>query len=918
MKSRNSSATRILTLAVCSLVVAFNGFTAAALQSFGTLRGRVSDQFGGSIVGATVTLVNAAGAEKSTVTNAEGVYVYAALPLGSYTVRATAKGFGRFEKADVAIASGRAETLDIKLDVEQIKDDVTISTANTRLNTDNETSAQTIVLRGTDLDMLPDDPDQMAADLRILGGIGEGPDGTQILVDGFSGNRVPQKSTIREVRINSDPYGASQDFFGFGRIEIFTRPGASKFRGQAFFNYNDRNLNARNPVARSDTPYVMRFYGASVSGPMFGQKASFFLDATRHEINESLPVNAITLDAAQNIVPFNDVIRIPLRRTAYSGRFDYQINKDNTLVARYEYSRMGYTGGLGDLSLPSRAFPIRMHDHTLQLTETAIVSPAVMNETRFQFRRGVVARLGRSDQPTINVQGAFVGGGPQVGNEANRTDSYELANTTTWAHGTHTVRGGGRLRVSSIDDISAYNFGGSYIFSSLEQYRDVLRGVAGARPVQFTISTGRPEVQFNQVDFGGFVSDDWRVRSNFTLSYGLRYEAQSNIDDKVDLAPRLSFAWAPGAGAPGKPPKTVIRGGAGIFYSRFGDNLTLDALRYNGANQRQFIVTNPDFYPHVPTAFELASAALPPTVRRIAPDLKTPYVLGTSLSAERQLPHDTTISLAYIFKGARQLLRSRNINAPLPGTFNAAVPGSGVRPLGNVGNIFVFESGGIYNDHTLVFSFNSRLNKRTSAFMRLGWSKENSDTEGPYSFSADPYDFSSEYSKAANDRRVFFTGGGNYNGPWGLSFSPFVMAFSPNRFNIITGVDSNGDGVLTERPAFANDLSKPGVVRTPFGDFDPNPGPGQRIIPRNYGEGAKLVQVNLRVSKNFNFGNVGGTNGRPPEKRFHLSTYAQVQNLLNTTNRGSIVGNLGSPRFGQSFGITNFPRRIEMGVRLGF
>jgi hypothetical protein len=901
--------------AACSLAVISGGVNALAVQNQGSLRGRVTDQLGGLVVGATVALVAGDGEEKTAVTDSEGGYVVSGLAPGKYTVRANAAGFALYEQPEVAIAGGRAETLDIKLSVREVTGDVTVSTGNGgSLGTDADNSASTLVLRGSDLDILPDDPEQMAADLRMLGGPSEGPDGTQILVDGFSGSRIPPKSSIREVRISSDPYSASQDFYGFGRVEIITKPGSSKFNGSGFFNYNDRNLNARNPVAVSDTPFLMRFYGGNVSGPIFGNRGSYFLDFTRRDVDESLPINALTLDPALNVVRFDEVFPIALRRTGYSGRFDYQLSKDNTLVARYEYSRTGYTGGLGDLSLPSRAFPVRLSDHTLQLTETAILSPSALNETRFQFRRSNVAREGRSDEATINVQGAFVGGGPQVGDELNRTNSYDLTNTTTWTRSTHTWRAGARLRYSSINDISATNFGGTFVFSSLDQYRDVLLGVPGARPVQFTLAAGNPEARLSQLDFGGFVQDDWKVRQNFTLSYGLRYEAQSNIGDKVDLAPRLSFAWAPGTTAAGKTPKTVLRGGAGIFYLRFGENLTLDSLRYNGLNQRQFIVDNPDFFPLVPTG-DLIGGALPTTVRRTSPDVKSPYIVGTSFSAERQLPRNTTVSLTYIFKGARQLLRSRNINAPLPG--------SGVRPLGGEGNIFVFESGGIDNDHTVVFSFNSRPSTKLSLFSRLGWSHEKNNTEGPYSFSADPYSFDSEYADALNDRRVFFTLGANYNGPWGLSFSPSLFALTPGRFNIITGVDSNGDGVFTERPAFADDLSKPGVVRTRFGDFDPNPGPGQQIIPRNFGEGARLLQVNLRVTKTFRFGDMGkaaggGQGSRPPEKRFSLATYAQVQNLLNTTNRGAFIGNLGSPRFGEAFGITNFPRRIEAGVRLSF
>jgi hypothetical protein len=76
----------------------------------------------------------------------------------------------------------------------------------------------------------------------------------------------------------------------------------------------------------------------------------------------------------------------------------------------------------------------------------------------------------------------------------------------------------------------------------------------------------------------------------------LRWEGQSDIHDWKDLAPRFGLAWMPRAHG-GKGAKTVIRLGAGVFYDRFGDNQMLQALRFNGSTQRQFVLDNPSFFP---------------------------------------------------------------------------------------------------------------------------------------------------------------------------------------------------------------------------------------------------------------------------------------------------------------------------------
>jgi hypothetical protein len=187
----------------------------------------------------------------------------------------------------------------------------------------------------------------------------------------------------------------------------------------------------------------------------------------------------------------------------------------------------------------------------------------------------------------------------------------------------------------------------------------------GGGPTQFSISGGEPSVSVKYVDFSPFIQDDWRVRPNLTLSAGLRYEAQNNIGSNLDFAPRVAFAWSPASDP--RNQRTVIRGGFGIFFQRFNQNLTLQAARTVGGSQ-QFVVTDPNspilnqavFTPggvtNVPTPEQLAAFQVRRTVRELAPDLRTPYTMQTAFSVERQLPYRVTLSVSYI--GARTLHRS--------------------------------------------------------------------------------------------------------------------------------------------------------------------------------------------------------------------------------------------------------------------
>ncbi|HEX8355552.1 MAG TPA: carboxypeptidase regulatory-like domain-containing protein, partial [Pyrinomonadaceae bacterium] len=897
-----------------------SGLPAVARQSASGLRGRVVDQLGGVVVGATVKAVAAGGAEKESTTAGDGSYSINGLAPGVYTVRVEASGFASFEQAEVELAAVPKVMPDITLSVSLRDEEVTVSN-NNGLNTDPDRAPGGVILKGDDLDVLSDDPDQLAEDLRNIAGPADGPSGSQFFVDGFGGGRVPPKSSIREVRINANPFAAEQEFFGLGRVDIITKPGADKLHGSAFTNFNDESLNARNPFADRRAPFQTRLFGASLSGPIVAKKSSFFVDFERRDITENAVINARVLDPALNLLSFQQVVLTPQRRTFVGGRADFQLNTNNTLVARFTHFRQSFDNlGVGGLSLASRAFNMSRTENTLHLTETAVLSPTVLNETRFQFTRARREQDGDNTLPALVVQDAFVGGGSQVGLSFNTASRYDLQNTTIWTRGLHTLKLGGRVRGISVKDVAPSNFGGTYVFTSLEQYRDVRRGVAGARPAQFTIAGGDPETDISQTDVSAFAQDDWRVRPDLTLSYGLRVESQTNLADGIKFAPRLAFAWAPGATSQTKRPLTVIRSGFGLYYFRVEDSLFLDAERSDGVGQRQFIVSSPTFYPDVPTA-DLLGASLPQTVRRVSEGMSTPYVYYAAFSVERQLPRSTTVSATYIYELYRQLLRSRNVNAPLPGTYNPADPSSGVRPFGNVGHIFQFESGGVGTDHTLFINVRSQIHKRVNLFGQVAFSRERGDAESPYEFPADSYDLSSEYSQTANDPHVFGYVGATVNAPWGLTLSPLFRGVSATAFNIITGVDANGDGVFTERPAFATDLSRPGVRVTPFGAFDPNPLPGQALIPRNYGTNPLFFNLNLRVSRTFRFGSSGdkpAAGARAAEKPYALTAAIFAQNLFNRTNPAGRIGNLSSPLFGQPISTLGIPRRLDLSLRFNF
>src|SRR5207248_2589520 len=259
---------------------------AAQQQSMGTLRGTVADQLGGVIVGATVTVTDASGVARTATTDDQGRYAVSGLAPGRYTLRVTAPGFADYENAEVEAAAGHNEALNVSMNVAIEQETVTV-TAEPPVSTEPESNAGAVVLRGADLDALPDDPDDLTDALQALAGPSSGSDeGAQVFIDGFTGGRLPPKESIREIRINRNPFSAEYDRLGYGRVEIFTKPGTDKFRGQAFFNFNNEKLNSRSPFAPTRAPYLSRRYGGNISGPISKKKASFFLDFERRDTDD--------------------------------------------------------------------------------------------------------------------------------------------------------------------------------------------------------------------------------------------------------------------------------------------------------------------------------------------------------------------------------------------------------------------------------------------------------------------------------------------------------------------------------------------------------------------------------------------------------------------------------------------------------
>jgi hypothetical protein len=1014
----NGFASRQLPIFVLLLTAAASAFGQPSSVS---IKGTVTDQLGGLVVGASVAAKDSKGNAVTVVSNDDGIYQFHNLLPGRYELIVTAGGFSTLDEKNVELKAGKTLVHDMQLAIGSVEQIVTVD--NKGVSTDSDRNADALVLGLKELEALPTDPDALAAALQAMAGptMDENGGGAQIKVDGFSNGKIPPKEQIREVRFNQNPYSAENEYPGWGGIEIYTQPGSDKYHGSANFNFTDESLNSRNPFALVRAPYQQRGWNFNLAGPLKKKRASFSAYFNRFASDGNAIINATTLDLVTlKPTTFNQTLVIPNVYNNFGGRGDLKINKKHTLVAGYEFSR-GYTdpAGIGGFALPLRGFRSENVYHSLQMTETAMINEKMVNETRLQITHSIYRQIARNAIPSLNVSDSFLGGGAQVGNASNTQDRAELQNFTSWQKGKHFVKVGGRYRYVSVKSIAPSNFGGTYTFSggagpaldandqiipgaapqalsSLERYRRTLAfqrsGLSGSQirllgggPTQFSIAGGNPQADVAQSDVSFYLQDDWKLRQHLTISPGLRYENQNNIDSNLNLAPRIGFAWSPMFGgrkksappidtkpatastpaaankpadaksttsapatptdpktaanaspapavkpppAPPKPPSTVIRGGIGIFYQRISEDLTLSAERFNGTNQQQFVVTDPavlDLFPVIPPIEALNAFKLPQTRRRISPDLTAYTSLRASVSVEHQINKNYRFSINYSYGRVTNSLRTVNINAPLGGTYNPLDPTSGVRPLGkSAGNILEYESNGSNRYQQLSFNISGTLFKKIGFWASYNLGKTNSLDTGSSGSPLDAYDFSNEWSRGNYDVRHRFYTGLNWQNKKGWSLNSFIVGSTGTPFNITTGHDTNGDNAFSERPAFATDLNKPGVIVTPYGALDPNPVAGQKIIPRNIGQGPAFFLVSGGASKTWKFGKAippksppamagavvstataaapAAANAKPPAAppvqrpySFTFSVYAN--NLLNRNNRGNPVGNMSSPYF---------------------
>src|SRR6266852_4762789 len=246
-------------IGLLTIASSFGCFGQSLPKQGGSILGHVKDPSGAMIPNATVSVSSAAGQMEKVVTSASGSYAVRGLAAGTYSLTVTASGFTPFHADKLAVSDNSTKPFDVSLSIEVTPQQVQVNSETLSVGTAPESNANALVIKGKDLDALSDDPDELLDELQALAGPAAGPSGGQIYIDGFSGGQLPPKSSIREIRVNQNPFSAQYDRLGYGRIEILTKPGSDKFSGHITSLGNDSAWNTANPLVQQQPSYYLYF-----------------------------------------------------------------------------------------------------------------------------------------------------------------------------------------------------------------------------------------------------------------------------------------------------------------------------------------------------------------------------------------------------------------------------------------------------------------------------------------------------------------------------------------------------------------------------------------------------------------------------------------------------------------------------------
>jgi hypothetical protein len=836
-------------------------------------------------------------------------------------------------------------------------------------------------------------------------------DGGEVNTGGGAVRPTVSQETVQEFQINRTNYTAEHGGSRGGVINIVTKSGSNVFRGSAFGFFRHQSLDAGDPFAivlqdnrltRVKPDAQRQQFGGAFGGPLLKDRTFFFLgyeQLRRREANavpvltsysifqptpdqqrilaalpaeSSAALRAVLTAPASTVQMFEQNSGVfPFATNSYQGlmRLDHRFNEANQFNFRYNVTSLADSNpNLAGLVGYSRGFNQDTFDSTAIASWTHLFSPRVINDARAQFAwYNLMTASTEKFGPALEIPGYGFFNRDRFLPSDSTIRREEIQNNLSVLAGRHTMKFGGYVLVRQLTSESHTFMSGRFTFGALpgalvspalaSTNITALQAFNLGLAQSYQQGFGDPVTRGLNPLYAWFAQDAWKIKDNFTFSYGVRHEIDTRWypfpTNKANFAPRAGLAWSPF-----KDQSTVVRAGYGLFYSPIDIQIEatviplgeIDGYRQtaqvlsvlNPANplavngpinifrtlRAQGIIGVPT--PQRPIRREdlgqfginlSHTGPRPPLSVVFAnnPYYPNPYAQQASFEIQRQLAGGMRVGVSYVFVRGVHLTTSYDGNL-LPAPINPAkgIADWGVTPDNPTGTKYfkdpllfqynIYEGTANSWFHGAIFEFSKRFSRQMSFNLNYTFSKSMDETTD---FNSDfqPNDQmcrACERALSSFDQRhkvvaygVLQSGDGRTG--WGrlladLTMTPIFRYNSARPFNLLAGSELNNDRHnTTDRPFFAG---------------------------RNTGIGPSFWTFDTRVGRRLRF----------PGDRTSLDLMFEAFNLFNKLNYASVnntVGNIPGP-FNLSgrhdrgpsepLGFTSVmePRRIQLGLRFSF
>ena len=899
-----------------------------------TLSGRVEDATDASVRGATIEAINLETNQHAIViSDSDGKFRFAYLQVGAYKLLVSAPGFASLTKG-LTLTIGQAAYLELRVQVAGMAAQVQVAADAPLIETVRTQVAETI--RPAEINSLPlngrnyldlallvpavsptnTGSNQRFAETSAVPGQGISIAGQRnldnsFIVDGLSANddaadltgTYYSQEVVREFQVITTGGIAEFGRASSGVVNIITKSGTNDWRGDLYGFLRNQRFDARNPLAPVKDLLTQAQYGGTAGGPIKRARTFLFTNFEQTRRNYSAvvtvaPAAVTTINNRLNAINFRGprietgVVPAAFDTTNFFARVDHKLNDRNQLSARYSLYHITAESSrsVGGLNTVSRGSGLDDTDQTIEVSNITTINSRTLNEARFQFTHSRLdAPINDTIGPAVSISGVANFGTATSSPLARDIDLFEAIDNVSTQRGAHSLKAGVDILYNRVNIVFPGAIQGVYNFTSLNNF---LTGNYST----FQQAFGAPSQFQSNPNFGVFAQDEWRVRNNFTINAGLRYDVQwlpgPIQTDTNNLAPRLGLAWAPG------DHQTVIRASFGIYYDRIPLRATSNALQRDGT---KYIVAQfapgqagAPVFPNV-LALQPSTLVTKPNITRIDPNIETSYGEQANVQVERELPGNAVLSIGYIHLRHLHIIVSRNVNVPTAPA-SAGIPNLG-RPDPNWGNISRYESSGDSYYNGLIVSFNKRPTRWAGLRASYTLSKTTDDA-GNFFFSTpqDNFNIRGEMGLSDNDQRHRLVVSGTLAAPreatkegWRRALKDFELSYiftyaSRLPFNILLGSDRNFDTNNNDRPAG---------------------------VGRNTGRGFDYASLDMRLSRRIRL-----------NERVSVDLLAEGFNLFNRANYGVPNNTFGPgtiplPAFGQPT-LAFDPRQFQFGLKLNF